>query len=130
MSKNNNQTLDELEKQLEQQQQQQKEQKEMQQTEVEQMNPKQTEMEMQQGVQSVSLEQKNDYVPGEGEKHLYHVRLEKPLYNSKTGERLSKPFIQKMTKAEYRAFVSGPQGATNADRLGYTVEVLWNPNNN
>lgn len=64
------------------------------------------------------------YKPEDREKHLYHVELDKSLYDTKTGKKLSKEFIQKFTETEFKMFEQSNRG------LGYTVKVLWKPENN
>lgn len=63
----------------------------------------------------------SSYLPEEKERHLFHVKLDKPAFNPKDGKKLSKAYIQKFTVAEYNQF------AKNGSGLGYTAEVLWNP---
>lgn len=58
---------------------------------------------------------------GPVEKHLYHVRLKKPLYDTKTGEDKSSYTTQKLSIAEYRMLEKNGKG------LGYEIEVLHNP---
>lgn len=117
MAKNNNQasSLDELEAKMEQEQLQ------------EQFNSPEE-------ISSPSMEQEQQikYAPADSEKHLFHVELEKPLYDSKTGKRMSVPFVQKMTKVEYKSFVGkkNEKDKSNAEMLGYSVKVLWNPEEN
>lgn len=116
MPKNNNQasTLDELEAKMQEEQQQEA-------NSPESNNP---EMEQEQ--------QQSKYTPAENEKHLYHIELEKPLFDSKTGKRMSVPYVQKMTKGEYKSFVGkrNEKDKSNAEMLGYSVKVLWNPEEN
>lgn len=116
MPKNNNQasTLDELEAKMQEEQQQ------------EANNPESNNPEMEQE------QQQSKYTPAENEKHLYHIELEKPLYDSKTGKRMSVPYVQKMTKGEYKSFVGkrNEKDKSNAEMLGYSVKVLWNPEEN
>lgn len=110
MAKNNNQAsnLDELEAQMQEQEQ-------------EQFHPQVSSIPEQEQQQQ---EQKSDYKPNEEEKHLYHVELEKPLYHPSTGEKISTPYVQKFTKNEFKQFES------NAKMLGYTIKVLFNPEEN
>lgn len=77
-------------------------------------------------------QQQSKYNPSDKEKHLYHVELEKPLYDSKTGKKMSTPYVQKFTKAEYNQFVGkkSAKDKSNAEMLGYTVKVLFNPEEN
>ena len=72
------------------------------------------------------------YQPSKAEKHLYHVQLEKPLFDKRSGERLSKPSVQKMSEKEYKAFTSknGEKDKSIAEMLGYEIKVLWNPKEN
>lgn len=117
MPKNNNQasTLDELEAKMQQEEQQQ-----------EANNPESNNPEMEQE------QQQSKYTPAENEKHLYHIELEKPLFDTKTGKRMSVPYVQKMTKGEYKSFVGkrNEKDKSNAEMLGYSVKVLWNPEEN
>lgn len=73
-----------------------------------------------------------DYQPSKAEKHLYHVQLEKPLFDKRSGERLSKSSVQKMSEKEYKAFTSknGEKDKSIAEMLGYEIKVLWNPKEN
>ena len=114
MAKNNNQAsnLDELEAKMEQEQQQ-----------AQQANRTEASSSPEQEQQK-QQETKSDYKPNEKEKHLYHVELEKPLYHPSTGEKISTPYVQKFTKNEYKQFES------NAKMLGYTIKVLFNPEEN
>lgn len=58
----------------------------------------------------------------DNEKHLVHAKLDKPHFDSKTGEKKSVAYVQKFSKTEFEQF------KTSAPRLGYTVvDVLWNP---
>lgn len=119
MSKNNKQAsnLDELEAKMQQEEQQQE-----QSNNPEANNSPEMEQEQQQ----------SKYKPDDKEKHLYHVELEKPLYNPSTGKKISTPYVQKFTKSEFKQFV-GKKGAndkSNAEMLGYTVKVLFNPEEN
>jgi hypothetical protein len=59
----------------------------------------------------------SSYVPKETEQNLYHVKLDKPAF----GEKLSKEYIQKFTIAEWNQFIKNSSG------LGYTMDILWNP---
>ena len=122
MAKNNNQasSLDELEAKMEQEQQQE------QQEQTNSPEPTNNNPEPEQ-------EQKeSSYKPDDKEKHLYHVELEKPIFSSSNGERLSTPFIQKFTKDEYKKFVGkkNEKDKSNAEMLGYTVKVLFDPEKN
>ena len=112
MPKNSNQVLnlDELEAQMQEQEEQEK------------FNPQVSKQEEQE-------HQESNYTPNEDEKHLFHVELEKPLFSQSTGKRVSVPYVQKFTKAEYNQLVGkkSEKDKSNAEMLGYTVKVLWNP---
>lgn len=62
------------------------------------------------------------YLPDKKERHLYHAVLDKPIHDKKTGERLSKPFVQKYTVSDWKQFES-----INQKSLGYTAKVVWDP---
>lgn len=82
--------------------------------------------------EQAETQSKTTYVPAQGEKHLYHVQLEKPYFDKKTGKRLSTPTVQKFTEMEYKALTEkrNEKDKSNAEMLGYTVTVLWNPKEN
>ena len=63
----------------------------------------------------------SSYVPKETEQNLYHVKLDKPAFDPKSGKKLSKEYIQKFTTAEWNQFEKNSAG------LGYTMEIIWNP---
>ena len=63
----------------------------------------------------------SSYVPKETEQKLYHVKLDKPAFDPKSGKKLSKEYIQKFTIAEWNQFIKNSSG------LGYTTDILWNP---
>lgn len=117
MPKNSNQVsnLDELEAQMQEQEHQ----------EQVQFNPKTVSNNPEQEQEH----QESEYVPKDDEKHLYHVELEKPLYNQSTGKKVSSPYVQKFTRAEYNQFVGkkSEKDKSNAEMLGYTVKVLYTP---
>lgn len=81
------------------------------------------------GQEQAEAENKEPYVPAQNEKHLYHVELEKPFFNKRTGKRLSKPTVQKFTEMEYKSLMEkkNEKDKSIAEMLGYTVNVLWNP---
>lgn len=83
-------------------------------------------------VQEAEQEQSKAYTPAANEKKLYHVELEKPFYDKRTGKKLSVPSVQKITEAEYKALTGkkNEKDKSNAEMLGYTVKVLWNPKEN
>ena len=69
----------------------------------------------------IGAAQTGSYLPKESERGIYHVKLDKPAFDPKSGKKLSKEFIQKFTLAEWNQFNKNSQG------LGYTVEIMWNP---
>ena len=83
-------------------------------------------------VQESEQAQSKAYTPAANEKNLYHVELEKPFYDKRTGKKLSVPSVQKFTEAEYKALTGkkNEKDKSNAEMLGYTVKVLWNPKEN
>lgn len=71
------------------------------------------------------VEQKNkvmekSYIPHPMEQHLYHVSMEIVRFDSATGEKLSRAFVQKFTTREWDNFQK------YGDK-GYTIKVLWTP---
>lgn len=73
------------------------------------------------GVKDVRVEQvtADNYICPENEKHLYHVIIEVRKFNSETGERLSKPRVQKFGKKAYESKVR-----KNLLKQGYTITML------
>lgn len=63
----------------------------------------------------------SSYVPKETEQNLYHVKLDRPAFDPKSGKKLSKEYIQKFTITEWNQFIKNSSG------LGYTMDILWNP---
>jgi hypothetical protein len=51
----------------------------------------------------------------------FHVELDKPSFNPKTGKKNSKAFPQIFEPKAFNQFAQQSSG------LGYTVKVLWNP---
>ena len=64
---------------------------------------------------------KGSYLPEEHERHLFHVKMDKPVFNPQTGEKGSKPFIQKFTVQDWR------DQQKHGAHLGYLNVVLWDP---
>ena len=64
-----------------------------------------------------------NYIVPENEKHIYHCKIELRKFNAETGQRLSRPRIQKFGKKIYEKNI-----AKNLEKQGYTIDVLWNPN--
>lgn len=52
---------------------------------------------------------------------LYHVILDMPLFNQRTGKREFTPYVQMFSEPEYRNF------ERHAESQGYVCTVLWNP---
>ena len=57
----------------------------------------------------------------ESERHAFHARIEIKQFNASTGERMSKPTIQKFGAKGFKDVLDGLQ------RQGYTVDVLYDP---
>ncbi len=55
------------------------------------------------------------------ESGYFHVLLDKPSFDSKTGKKLSKEIPQIFEPKAFTQFQNSAKG------LGYTVKVLWNP---
>lgn len=68
-------------------------------------------------------ENKKAYECPKGEEHLYHCMIEQTQFNPATGERLSRPVLQKFGKKFFESF-----GAHNLKQQGYTITVLHDPN--
>lgn len=66
---------------------------------------------------------KDTYEVPANEKHLYHVKQELTEFDRSTGERMSRPVIQKYGKRMFESVVYDDLKAQ-----GYTIEVLHDPN--
>lgn len=66
---------------------------------------------------------KDNFICPENERHLYHCRIEVRKFNAETGERLSTPRMQVFGKKFFETF-----GLHNLRKQGYTVDVLYDPN--
>ena len=64
-----------------------------------------------------------NYVVPSGEEHVYHVKIEVKQFNSKTGERISRPRIQKFGMKIWESSVMD-----SLRKQGYTMEILHDPN--
>ena len=64
-----------------------------------------------------------NYVVPSGEEHVYHVKIEVKQFNSKTGERISRPRIQKFGMKIWESSVRD-----SLRKQGYTMEILHDPN--
>ena len=63
-----------------------------------------------------------NYAVPAGEERYYHVKIEVKQYNPKTGQKISRPAIQKFGPKMYRAIVS-----VQLLKMGYEMEVLHDP---
>lgn len=63
----------------------------------------------------------NGYNVPFNERHLYHCRIEVRKFNAETGERLSKPRIQKFGVKAFNLVYP------KLREQGYTVEILYSP---
>lgn len=67
-------------------------------------------------------QQKAGYQPGKGEENDVHALIEIPAFDPVTGERRSRPYIQKFQPGAWKQFQA------NGPRLGYWVqELLYAP---
>lgn len=64
-----------------------------------------------------------NYVVPSGEEMVYHVKIEVKQFNSKTGERISRPRIQKFGMKTWESSVRD-----SLRKQGYTMEILHDPN--
>lgn len=64
-----------------------------------------------------------NYVVPRGEEYVYHVKIEVKQFNSKTGERISRPRIQKFGMKTWESSVRD-----SLRKQGYTMEILHDPN--
>lgn len=62
-----------------------------------------------------------NYLVEDNERGFYHCRLERKLFDGATGERLSRPFIQKFDVKGFSVLYR------NLVESGYDVEVLHDP---
>lgn len=63
-----------------------------------------------------------NYIVPENEQNCYHCIIEVKKFNAETGERLSRPRVQKFG---YKAFRNGV--LSNLKKQGYTVTILYDP---
>lgn len=63
----------------------------------------------------------DEFKPALSERRLYHVILDKPLYDKNTGKKLSKAYPQKFSAKEFNLFKNNSAG------LGFTIKVVWDP---
>ena len=63
-----------------------------------------------------------NYVVPRGEEMVYHVKIEVKQFNQKTGERISRPRIQKFGMKTWQGSVRD-----SLRKQGYTIDVLHDP---
>lgn len=63
----------------------------------------------------------DNYQVAENEKGFYHCKLEIKAFSPTTGERLSRPFIQKFDAKGFETMLF------NLRKLGYSVDILHDP---
>lgn len=63
-----------------------------------------------------------NYVVPRGEEMVYHVKIEVKQFNAKTGERISRPRIQKFGMKTWQGSVRD-----SLHKQGYTIDVLHDP---
>ena len=76
-----------------------------------------------QQTKDVAIEKVNDenYIVPANEKHLFHCIIEVRKFNAETGERLSKPRVQKLGQKAFEIVLP------KLKQQGYTVTILHNP---
>lgn len=67
------------------------------------------------------VKKRSKLLPVEKERHLFHVELETPAFDQKTGKKLSKSKVQIFNPSEWTNFKN------NAQHLGFVYKILWNP---
>lgn len=60
----------------------------------------------------------SDYEVPKHEKHLVHAEIEKRIFDRVTGERKSKPYVQKWDPQQWETW------KTQAESLGYTINCI------
>lgn len=63
------------------------------------------------------------YQVPKGEENMYHCVIEQKQFDASTGQRLSRPVIQKFGKKFFETF-----GMHQLKQQGYTITILHNPN--
>lgn len=66
---------------------------------------------------------KENYIVAETAKHVYHCLIEVRKFNPETGERLSRPRVQKFGKKAFESNVFA-----SLKQQGYTITILHDPN--
>jgi hypothetical protein len=76
-----------------------------------------------QQTKDVAIEKVNDenYIVPANERHLFHCIIEVRKFNAETGERLSKPRVQKFGQKAFEIVLP------KLKQQGYTVTILHNP---
>jgi hypothetical protein len=69
----------------------------------------------------VKASQTDGYLPELTERRVFHVRLDKQAFNPLTGEKITRPILQKFTVADWNQFINNSLG------LGYVKTILWDP---
>lgn len=64
---------------------------------------------------------KDNYIVPEGEKMCFHVIMEIKQYHPKTGDKISRPRLQKFKAGTFK------QLRPNFERQGYDINVLYDP---
>ena len=65
----------------------------------------------------------DNYIVPKGEERSYHAVIEVVQYDPKTGQKLSKPRVQKFGKKQFEASVKN-----SLRKQGYTITILHDPN--
>ena len=63
------------------------------------------------------------YQVPKGEENMYHCVIEQKQFDASTGQRLSRPVVQKFGKKFFETF-----GMHQLKQQGYTITILHNPN--
>ena len=63
------------------------------------------------------------YQVPKGEETMYHCVIEQKQFDASTGQRLSRPVVQKFGKKFFETF-----GMHQLKQQGYTITILHNPN--
>ena len=66
---------------------------------------------------------KDNYIVPKGEENAYHCVIEVVQFNPKTGERISKPRVQKFGRKMFEQTVQ-----SGLIKQGYAITILHNPN--
>lgn len=66
---------------------------------------------------------KDNYIVPKSEERFYHVKLQVPQYDERTGKSKTRPFIQKFGIKQFETNVRA-----NLKQQGYVIEILHDPN--